>query len=119
MNLLPSDTMYCHLKNRGLILSDISRVEIPEPSQSQQSFLGKLGSYLTKKQAPVLNGDLKVKPIANSAFIVAYKNALIFYKYKIHEETNNLIVDEPQIIQLKTDIIDVVPCPGKYVIDRT
>ena len=119
MNLLPSDTMYCHLKNRGLILSDITRVEIPEPAQTQQSFLSKLGSYLTKKQTPIINGDLKVKPIANSAFIVANKNVLIFYKYKIEEETNILVVDVPQIIQLKSDVLDVVPCPGKYVIDRT
>ena len=49
MHPLPSDTVYAHLRGRGLILSPISRVEIPKPPEPTQSFMSVLSSFLPKK----------------------------------------------------------------------
>lgn len=93
MNLLPSDTVFNHLKGRGLLLSPISKVELPKPQPPAQTFLGLISSFMVKKPAQKCN-TTHLLPILNSAFILTTDNTMHLYKYKIGEKAYELMVDE-------------------------
>ena len=80
--------------------------------------MGKLGSFLTKKPLQSNDNQLKIYPILNSTFLVTHKNQLLFYKYKIGTEKSELIIEEPQIIQLTYNVNEIVSCDPKFVQDR-
>lgn len=85
MTQLASDTLYRDLKERGLALSPVSEVVVPESPPLQKGIMSKFSSVFNRKtEQPPIDKIITI-PILNAAFIVARQQMLYLYKYNIQE----------------------------------
>ena len=118
MTQLASDIVFRDLKERGLALSPISKLVIPDAPPKEKSMVSMLASMLTRRVEEPVEDKIIIFPILNSVFLVARQRMLYVYKYSILDSTCEIEIAHSQTILLPYNIEAIYSCDPKFTQDR-
>lgn len=117
MSQLVSDTLYQSLRQKGLTLTPISQLIVPQSPLQDRGLISTFSSLFKRTSQSTEEDQVLTFPILNTAFIVARQKRVYIYKYMIHN-TEPLEITPLQTIGLPQAVLSIHSCDQKYVQDR-